>query len=624
MADKITYELIIDSGTPISVGTACSYNVTKLDNGPHTAKVIGTCQHGNKYESDEKDFTLAHPIPQISYKLNNTDAYTKNTDIWYYSDSFSWSVTNNLECTYNLYYNDELLLENTTETSFNIVEYLNEYIAQDILNITHRYNLANFAIEAISTKYGTKYRRNVYLYDYIFNNICLRFSDGIDPTNITPSSLAGLQYYSWIKLEDSEYNDWMFKVSSSKGLSYIFDDILTTDVDNNIQILSNDIKYYEINNNTSSPKTQLYASFRNCTGITKVENIDIEYCNYFSETFSNCSNVTDITIDNTSDLMSMYGTFFDCKKLVNISDIVTDNTLNIFNTFRQCTSLITAPNITSPGIKAITSCFLGDTKLETIPQYNYTGLTDASNSFNSCIALTSYGEIDLSLATDVNGLFNNCQSLPEIKIKNNDVSNVTNAAAMCCDCFEITEIPALIFSTKLNYGRKMFYECRNAGSGADVLYKSIKDFPSMVKEDTNANYNMFTLVGVDVDGGTEQLYEIPTYWGGVTPPAITATATVNDNTATISYSFNKNTFDTWTIVCEDQTKTDKTGTFTFTDLNNGEYTYTITATCKHGYETSTDVSFTVNYSPSTGTVYEDYVCAAGIIGPNEVNILAKK
>lgn len=85
MADTITYTVTVDDGSPESVGTTKSYDVSSLSYGDHTITVTGTCSHGNT----STDSATIH-IPGYQYSTDGplfipfiaTGAHISQVRIW--------------------------------------------------------------------------------------------------------------------------------------------------------------------------------------------------------------------------------------------------------------------------------------------------------------------------------------------------------------------------------------------------------------------------------------------------------------------------------------------------------------------------------------------------------------
>lgn len=81
-------------------------------------------------------------------------------------------------------------------------------------------------------------------------------------------------------------------------------------------------------------------TFAITTGIVTINELDLAYAKFMSQSFSGCTNLISIkNIKNTNNIESCRETFYNCSKLKELSEMDTSNVKNISYAFRNCKSL---------------------------------------------------------------------------------------------------------------------------------------------------------------------------------------------------------------------------------------------------------------------------------------------
>lgn len=105
------------------------------------------------------------------------------------------------------------------------------------------------------------------------------------------------------------------------------------------------------------------------------------------------------------------------------------------------------------------------------------------------------------------GMFSECKKLESVPLFN--TSNVTDMGIMFHDCESLIEIP-LFDTSNVESMSQTFINCYNVEHGALALYQQA----SSQQNPPNDYQSCFKNCGVDTETGRDELYEIPSSWGG--------------------------------------------------------------------------------------------------------------
>lgn len=112
--EEITYQLVIDGGAPVSVGTRTTYDSLLLSPGQHTITVIGKCSHGFT-NSDTATVTVPEPC-----HINDTDIeYNMNNALY----KISWTITNAYAVNENMFFSLSIDDEKAFETDATVFDF---------------------------------------------------------------------------------------------------------------------------------------------------------------------------------------------------------------------------------------------------------------------------------------------------------------------------------------------------------------------------------------------------------------------------------------------------------------------------------------------------------------------
>lgn len=176
--------------------------------------------------------------------------------------------------------------------------------------------------------------------------------------------------------------------------------------------------------------------------------------------------------------------FTDTENLVSIIDAGdTSSVTNTSTMFERCSSLISIVLFDTSNVTYMTSMFIGCSSLETVPLFNTSNVTEMLYMFTDCSSLENVPLFDTSNVTNMYAMFQNCTSLETVPLF--DTSNVTD----------------------MSY---MFDSCYNVEHGALALYQQASS-----QQNPPSNYQAcFDNCGANTQTGIDELYEIPSSWGG--------------------------------------------------------------------------------------------------------------
>ena len=171
-------------------------------------------------------------------------------------------------------------------------------------------------------------------------------------------------------------------------------------------------------------------SFKGCSGLLSVEELDTSNVTDMSRLFYNCKSLSSVNLSNlnTSKVTNMYGMFYyTALTSLDLSNLDTSNVTNMSWMFRNCKSL-TSLNVSN---------------------WDTSNLTDMSQIFANCTNLTSVdlSHFDTSNVTTMAYIFNNCSKLTSLNLSNWDTGNVNTMAYMFYGCNALTSLDVSTFNT---------------------------------------------------------------------------------------------------------------------------------------------------------------------------------
>ena len=210
-----------------------------------------------------------------------------------------------------------------------------------------------------------------------------------------------------------------------------------------------------------------------------------DWSNIFTNAFTNTENLVSI-IDSgdTSSVTNTSSMFEGCSSLVSIVLFDTSNVISTSYMFEYCSSL------------------------ENVPLFNTSNATEMLHMFDNCSSLETVPLFDTSNVTDMYGMFFGCTNLKSVPLFN--TSNVTDMSMAFQNCESLIEIP-LFDTSSVEFLFQTFTDCYNVQHGALALYQQ-----ASIQQNPPSDYNLcFENCGVNTQTGIDELYEIPSSWGGL-------------------------------------------------------------------------------------------------------------
>ena len=176
--------------------------------------------------------------------------------------------------------------------------------------------------------------------------------------------------------------------------------------------------------------------------------------------------------------------FTDTENLVSIIDAGdTSSVTDTWSMFENCSSLVSIALFDTSNVTCMNSMFCGCSSLETVPLFNTSNVTEMIYMFYECSNLETVQLFDTSNVTDMYAMFQNCSSLETVPLF--DTSNVSD----------------------MSY---MLYGCVMVQHGALALYQQASS-----QQNPPSSYTYcFDNCGANTQTGIDELYEIPSSWGG--------------------------------------------------------------------------------------------------------------
>lgn len=247
-----------------------------------------------------------------------------------------------------------------------------------------------------------------------------------------------------------------------------------------------------------------------CKNIIEVLGANPEGVSNMNHLFSKDTNLRSVAIFDTSSATNVSYMFNDCKSLIDLPETMDiSNATYVSALFYNCEQLTHIPNlITRPNLTDISYMFSGCKNIETLPLIDTHSTTNISNFANGCKKLREIPLYDFSSVTDMSSAFSNCELLTTLP---NTIStpSCTNYDSCFSGCSLLTHVSLGFFSgsDKRKNLETLFWNCYKLDN-ALTLYNSLNDGNSY-------NSSTFRNAGRDVEGGIEQLNQIPYTWGGL-------------------------------------------------------------------------------------------------------------
>lgn len=364
MAESITYKLIIDNGTPIDVGTAKTYNISslKLQNGTHTAKVVGTCQHGNEVESNTQTFSFTAKCNMIiRFSQEHSELPAKKDE---YSSPVPGTFTklnkNDWEWSYTPTGEDDTTLKSC------FYGYFNTNLDPDIKIISGTIN----TVKDLTFMFGG----------------CTSLSE------VTLSLPNVTNAYS------------MFSAGGDFSTGYLskLEKVTLTDTDN----LEN-----------------MFEMFFGCLKLKNLPLFETKNVTNMYGVFKYCASIETIPEFDTSNVTTMEAMFMDCNLLKTIPQFNTSKVTNVRQMFythtsdptKYFSSLEELPDLDFSNVENMSEFAIFADKLKYIPNITVTNkLLNTNHAFNNCIKV-EYGAkalydacIEAGSVTDYSNMFGSC------------------------------------------------------------------------------------------------------------------------------------------------------------------------------------------------------------------------
>ena len=248
-------------------------------------------------------------------------------------------------------------------------------------------------------------------------------------------------------------------INNNASFEYVLDDI-----DNGDDTITRTVK-------TSSNIIITSLSFKDCTGLLEIYELNMTDLTTAFEMFSGCSSLTSIAIDKwlITNITNSDYMFYNCTSLqsIDLTKWYNDKIQSMAYMFYNCNNLtsLDVSNFDTSNVTNMRWMFAGCDQLTSLDVSNWdtSKVTNMVCMFDSCLELTSLdvSNWDTSNVTDMGFMFYGCYNLTSLDVSNFDTSNVTNMFAMFNDCKKITTIKgieSLNVKKVVNFA-KMFDSC---------------------------------------------------------------------------------------------------------------------------------------------------------------------
>ena len=234
----------------------------------------------------------------------------------------------------------------------------------------------------------------------------------------------------------------------------------------------------------TSKVKDMYGVFFGCSNLASIEGLskwDTSSVESMCMMFCYCSKLTSFeslsnwNTENVTDISNMFSYCSGLSSLEFLSNWKIGNVAHMYGLFKYCTNLTSTKGLEkwdTGNAELMYEMFLGCTSLtsiEGLSNWNTSSATEMYRMFGDCTSLTELdlSSFDVSSVTDIgymfagcsslesikglsdwktgkienmNGLFHGCSSLAELNLSSWDVSNVTGAISMFCNCEKLTSV----------------------------------------------------------------------------------------------------------------------------------------------------------------------------------------
>ncbi len=277
--------------------------------------------------------------------------------------------------------------------------------------------------------------------------------------------------------------------------------------------------------------TSMYGMFQGCTGITNLDDLDLDHFNTDGVTnmgnlFYGCSQlgtgnqtITFPSTFNTEHVTLMDHMFYECTSLTSLSFPENFNTASVWNMqamFSGCSSL-TSLNLSTFNTANVTTMydmFAACTNLATINcgsgdnviDLNTSSVTTMEGMFRNCSHLTSLSfgrNFNTSSVTTMKNMFYWCAILGSLNVSLFNTSSVQNMDGMFRNCEELFDLDLSSFDTRsVTNMDNMFLSCKKMGKTIDGVH-GILDLSNFTIGSTTSINDMCKLLA---DGRSSGFY----------------------------------------------------------------------------------------------------------------------